>query len=153
MARMLLSFLVTLLMGVYSHPAGLECGTDASTRLRVGQKIMKSTVTDAAADSPVKVLVQGSIVTVTSQAGIHFAIKAFGEGATISIDPAEGPEGSKELSLTKDCSNQAYTMTGTPETYTFTHNKAESIVVGYASKPGVVSLVTAKVSKMDALIV
>jgi hypothetical protein len=143
MAYMLPSLLATLLVGAYSHALFLECGTDASTRLRVGQTIMQSTVEDAPADSPVKVEVQGSTVTVSLQPGITFAAKAFGEGATISpVDTS--------LRLTRDCANQVYTARKS-STYSFTHNKAESIVVGYHKPglipfaPGKVYLVTAKV--------
>jgi hypothetical protein len=143
MAYMLPSLLATLLVGAYSHALFLECGTDASTRLRVGQTIMQSTVEDAPADSPVKVEVQGSTVTVSLQAGITFAAKAFGKGATISpVDTS--------LRLTRDCANQVYTARKS-STYSFTHNKAESIVVGYHKPglipfaPGRVYLVTAKV--------
>merc|ERR550514_98026 len=133
MAYSLSVFLLTLFVGAYSHPNYLECGTDASTRLRVGQTIMQSAVEDAPTDSPVKVVVEGSTVTVSSQAGITFAVKAFGEGATVSPDAED-----TSLRLTKDCSNQVYTVNGKSVTYTFTHNKAESIVVGY-HKPGLIS--------------
>lgn len=141
MPHMLPSLFATLLISVYSHPAGLECGTDASTRLRVGQTIMKSTVATAPTDSPVKVDVQGSTVTVSSKAGIFFAAKAFGEGASLSLSA-----GDASLNLTKTCTNQVYTVDGKSASYTFTHDKAESIVVGYSSKPSVVSLITVKVS-------
>jgi hypothetical protein len=101
---------------------------------------MKATVGNAPADSPIKVVVQGPLVTVTAQIGTFFAAKAFGAGATISPK-----SGDSSLSLTKECSNQVYSVDGKSTTYTFTQSKAESIVVGYASGPGVVSLVTAKV--------
>merc|ERR1711970_361734 len=103
MAHVPLSFFAMLLVQAYSHPAGLECGTDTSTRLQVGQTIMSSTVANAPTDTPIKVEVQGATVTVTSQSGTFFAARAFGEGATIS--PTSGDS---SLSLTKDCSNQVY---------------------------------------------
>jgi len=143
MASMFLSLFASLLLVAHSHPAGLECGTDDSTRLRAGQTIMKSKVAAAPADAPVKIDVSGSIVKITSKAGTHFAAKAFGDGATLSTTDSS-------LSLTKSCTNQVYTVSGNLTTYTFQHAKAASIVVGYASAPGVVSLVTAKIEALAA---
>lgn len=132
-------FLATLLVGARSHPAGLECGTDATTRLKAGQVIMRSPVVNAATDSPVKVVVKGNLVTVTSKAGIYFAARAFGAGATLA--PMSGDS---SLKPTGNCSNQVFTVSGNSTTYSFTQDHATKIVVGYASKPGAVSLVTAE---------
>lgn len=143
---MIPSVLMTLLIGTFSSPSDLECGTDASTRLRVGQHIMQHAVEDAPADSPIKVEVQGSTVTVSSQAGIRFAARAFGEGATIGL---ESPQDTS-LRMTKDCKNQVYTVNGKSTSYAFTVlGKATSIVVGFHKPwggfaPGKVYLVTYK---------
>jgi len=107
---------------------------------------MQSTVADAPADSPVKVEVQGSTVRVSSQAGITFAAKAFGEGATISVSGED-----TSLRLTRECSNQVYTVNGNFATYLFTHNKAESIVVGYV-KPGLIPFLPGKVFLVRATV-
>lgn len=146
MSYMQLCFLAVLVQVVRSHPAGIECGTDATTRLRAGQTIMKATVADAPADATVKVDVKGSTVTVTSKAGTYFAARAFGADATLTLT-----QGDATLNLTKDCSNQVYTLSGNSTTYTFKQTKATSIVVGYASAAGMVSLVTTKI-KVSATI-
>jgi len=107
---------------------------------------MQHAVEDAPADSPIKVEVQGSTVTVSSQAGIRFAARAFGEGATIGL---ESPQDTS-LRMTKDCKNQVYTVNGKSTTYAFTVlGKATSIVVGFHKPwggfaPGKVYLVTYK---------
>jgi len=104
---------------------------------------MQSTVEDAPTDSPVKVEVQDSTVRISSQPGIAFAVKVFGENATISsFDSAS-------LRLTRNCANQAYTVNAKSASYSFTHNKAESIVVGY-HKPGFIPFAPGKVYLVSA---
>lgn len=150
MVSVLALSLASLLVGAHSDARYLECGTDTSSRLRVGQNIMQRNVERAPSDSPVTVEVHGSTVTVSSQHGVQFVAKAFGEGATLSAVDASG------LQLTKDCSNQMYTVNGQSSSYTFSHNKAESIVVGYYKPgglipfaPGKVHLVEVKIVEMD----
>lgn len=102
---------------------------------------MYSTVADAPVDTPINVTVNGSSVAVHSTSGVYFAAKAFGDGATLALH-----DGTTGLALTGNCQNQVYSTIGVSGTYLFEQRKATSIVVGYASAPGVVSLVTTKVT-------
>ena len=134
----LLALLSTL---AAAHPKALECGSDSTTRLRVGQTIMMASVADAGAGAAATVTVSGSSVTVHADAGVFFAVRAVGAGATLSVGPGD-------LAETADCTSQVYyNGTGTSAgTWTLSHTKATSIVLGYASAPGVVSLVTAHIA-------
>ena len=134
----LLALLATL---AAAHPKALECGSDSTTRLRVGEKIMMASVADAVAPFGATVAVSGAKVTVTANAGVFFAVRAVGAGATLSVGPGD-------LAETADCTSQVYyNGTGTSAgTWTLSHDKATSIVLGYASGPGVVSLVTAHIA-------
>ena len=125
-------------VAVLAHPAGLECGTDATSRLQAGQTIMKASVVDAT-DATVKVTVDGDKVTVTTPLAYYFAARAFGPGAELTLDGSDS-----FLLATANCTQQIYTNTTNPTagSYTFSQKGATSIVVGYAIKPGVVSLVT-----------
>ena len=88
---------------VAAHPSSLECGTDATTRLRVGEKIMMASVANAVAPFGATVAVSGANVTVTANAGVFFAARAVGAGATLTISAAD-----TALAATTNCASQVF---------------------------------------------
>ena len=88
---------------VAAHPSSLECGTDATTRLRVGEKIMMASVADAVAPFGATVAVSGAKVTVTANAGVFFAVRAVGAGASLTLSAAD-----TALAATTNCTSQIF---------------------------------------------
>ncbi len=124
-------------VAVLAKPNLLECGTDATSRLQVGQTIMGHPVANAA-DAAVKVAVNADKVTITTPFGTYFTARAFGPGAELALNSPEF-----FLGATKGCNQQIYTKAPNfRSTYTFSQKNATSIVVGYAQEKGTVSLVT-----------
>jgi len=131
-----------------AHPAGLECGTDATSRLKIGATIMGTAVTEAPANqTSIAVTVTGHHVQIKAAAGVYFAVRAFGDGAALFDFPAP-------ILATANCSVQGY-LNGTVDPppakiYTLQHNdKTDRIVVAYATpeSAGAVSLVTTKLGE------
>ena len=141
----MISVATTLLSFTRAHPAGLECGTDATSRLTVGSTIMNAPTVAAGPghEADVSATATGNVVTIKPSLGYFFAAKAFGSGATIS--PPTGL-----IAMTTNCSNQVYfngTGTEAPADYTVTVSAGTTkVVVGYAKGPGAVSLITVPIA-------
>jgi hypothetical protein len=129
---------------VVAHPAGLECN---GTRLVAGATIMGATVVQGKVcehgttqDCPVDILsIKKNLVTFRvgqslSTVSYFFAVKAFGEGATLTCH-----EGFNNMTQTANCPSQAYLASALvkegPQFFTCDHTHATSITLAYSSGP------------------
>mmetsp|Transcript_126354 Transcript_126354/g.178347 ORF Transcript_126354/g.178347 Transcript_126354/m.178347 type:complete len:163 (+) Transcript_126354:21-509(+) len=145
-----LAAIVALVTG---HPAGLECGTDTTTRLRLGATVMDGPVTDGSVSddgldvefrlgrpgTPSEIYVR---VDKTVASAMYFAARITGPGEVKVV------KGNPYLVLTKNCTKQVFTNTTSRYgVYAFQAQgaTAESKVhVGYSSTgPKGIALVSA----------
>ena len=131
--------LLTLVAAVRSHPAELECGTDATTRLQVGAVVMggAASMGPAVDGVSVKYDVGAGNATVIAPAGTFFAVRLQGGGSLTAADPTL-------LHQTAGCPAQLFTPTtgaagGTYDVQVNTTNKTAFLVVGYSGMgpPGI----------------
>jgi len=119
----------------FGHPAGMECGTDASTRMKLGATIMGGPVAPGVDADGVKVVMKGAgSATVTAPVGMFFAAKIIGGG---TVKP-----GDAGLAQTTNCSSQVYTPTASSTSYDLlikATGKNATLAIGYnnAGPPGI----------------
>ena len=140
------SFSLCLLPLALSHPAGLECGTDDTSRLKVGATIMGAPVVAGpakpATGTPGVEIMSSTNKLVTFKAeSVYFAAKVFGDGATLTCH-----EGFNNITHTANCTSQLYTVSDLakgPQFFICDHAKASSITIGYGTGAAI-SLVSAQ---------
>ena len=137
-----------LLPAVIAHPGALECGTDSTSRLKVGATIMGAPVVAGAGKVPpggsgVEIMTTSDkLVEFKASSDVFFAIKAFGPGAQLTCH-----EGFNNLTATANCTSQIYTASALakgPQFFICDHTKATGFAIGYGTG-GAVSVVTSTV--------
>jgi len=134
-----------LLGGAAAYPSSIECGTDATSRLKAGAAIMSAVVTPVpAGQGPVAVRSTATTVTVTFET-VYFALKAWGPAGTALICPAAAMPAGLNISATANCSSQVFLGSDAPaggQSFTCTHNGATGFALAYSGTGRLISLVT-----------
>jgi hypothetical protein len=124
-----------------AHPASLECGTDQTSRMQIGQVVMGGAVAAGSPADGVQVAydAKSGAVGVVAPKGFYFAVKMFG-GDLKTTNP--------NLVATSNCTSQFYTTTGNGGLFNLTASlsstSAPYIAVGYSNSgpPGMKLLTT-----------
>ena len=143
------------LVAALSHPIALECGDDTTSRLKVGATIMgQPVVAGPEKGGGAEIMsITKSLVTFKAFNPNYFAVKAFGEGATLYCH--EGYN-----NVTNDianCTSQAVLLSDmtkgkvpgviAPQFFTCNHKHATSITIGYSAAGPPVAIVSRDVPK------
>ena len=131
-----------------AHPEELECGTDQTSRLQIGQVVMGGAVAAGSPADGVHVAydAKSGAVRVVAPKGYWFAVKMFG-GDLNTTNP-------NLVGTSYMCTSQFYTTTGNGGVFNLTASlsstSAPYIAVGYSnSGPPGLKLVTTKDKKKD----